>query len=76
MIVSYAALLVRGVALWLEQKRIDLQTSETATALALEQLARRDSVSSRGRGTLQDSGNRSSRSEPWNQESALKKLGS
>ena len=76
MLVCYAALLVRGVALWLEQKRIDLQTSETATALALEQLARRDSVSSRGRGTLQNSGNTSSRSEPWDQESTLKKLSS
>ena len=47
MIVSYVALMLRGVALWLEQKRIDLQTSQTATALALEKLAHKDRGSSR-----------------------------
>ncbi len=76
MMVSYVVLVLRGVALWLEQKRIDLQTSQTATALALEQSAHRDPVSSRSKGTLQDSSSRSSRSELWNQESALNDLGS
>lgn len=55
MVVCYLGLMARVAALWLEQRRIDQQTSQTATALALQHLTRRDTFSPQGVDTRQES---------------------